>query len=116
MADWGEGDFGAGVTLGWWWGKLGDGLDWGETVGFKGAASLLLVGGHLGADAGGAVLAEATGVDGWRGDVFVGLGRHTGELSGEVNFHLLGVGLDGGVTDIAFRAADAVRWMTACMG
>lgn len=65
------------------------------------AAALLLLGSHLGTDAGSAVLTEATGVNWGRRNVVIvvraRLGRHTSKTSSEINFHLLRVRLDLGL-------------------
>lgn len=90
-------------------------LDWGEAVCFVGATALLFLSCHFGADAGGAVLAEAAGVNGRRGYFFLGLGWGSGELSSKVDLHLLRVGLDVWVPVVALWAADAVGWMAAGM-
>lgn len=86
LADGREGDFGAGVAVGWGRCELGEILDGSETVVVvvvegvvvaEMVLSLFFLRGDFGADAGCAVLAEAAGVDGWGGDggiVCLGLG------------------------------------------
>jgi hypothetical protein len=104
LADRWENYFRADITVGRWRSELRDRLDGGQAVVLEGIAPatllllLLLLGGHLGTDAGCAVLAEATGIHGWRRDIasVVGAGLHGdgGKSRCEVNLHLLRIGLN----------------------
>jgi hypothetical protein len=121
LADRRESHFGADVTVGRGRGELGDRLNGGKAVVLERIAPatllLLLLGGHLGTDAGCTILAEAAGINGWRRDIVtvVGAGLHgNGGKSGcEINFHLLGVRLDLRVRVLANGAANAVRRMSS---
>jgi hypothetical protein len=118
LSDRGKSHFRANVALGRRRGELGDRLNWSKTGSFEGAAAaaLLLLGGHLSTYAGRAVLAEAAWVD-RRGGNFVvvamvvraGLGGNAGESRCEVDLHLLRVGLDHRLCELALGTAHSVR-------